>query len=273
MEVGKDIQREYNPAHPNYERWEKARKLSDDRAKFVESVLSSELISEGLNILDIGAGEGSTSKILSHKNLVISLEPKSERIKKIPKTDSLLTILADSSGLPFKSSAFDIIILQDVIEHLNITEKLINDLYYLLKEKGIIYLSTPNRFSLINIISDPHWGMPLLCLFKREHIREYFLKYFRKSDYHRDDIAELLSLKYIIILFSKYFSINIYTKFSVDYLLNGGKGLVWSKFHLRMVKLLNDLGLANLTRRIANDEKGIVNKFFTPTFYIILKKK
>jgi len=25
--------------------------------------------------------------------------------------------------------------------------------------------------------------------------------------------------------------------------------------------------------RIANDQPGIINKFFTPTFYIILKKK
>lgn len=272
MEVEKEIQREYNPAHPNYERWEKARNLSDDRAKFVESVLSSELIAERLMILDIGAGEGSTSKFLSQKNLVISLEPKSERIKKIPTTDSLQPIRADDINLPFKSSKFNVIILQDVIEHLNITNKLSSDLGNLLKENGIIYLSTPNRLSLLNIISDPHWGMPLLCLFKREHIRKYFLKYFRRNDYTRDDIAELLSLKDLIYLFSENFSVNICTKLSVDYLLNGGKGLVWSKFHLQLVKFLNITGLAKTVRRIANDEIGIVNKFFTPTFYFILKK-
>jgi hypothetical protein len=123
------------------------------------------------------------------------------------------------------------------------------------------------------LISDPHWGMPLLCLFKREHIRKYLLKYFRKSDYQRDDIAELLSLKDVINLFSNDFSINICTKVSVDYLLSGGKGLVWSKFHLRLVKYLNKFSLDKLIRRIANDEIGIVNKFLTPTFYIILKKK
>ncbi len=273
MEVENKIQREYDPTHPNYERWEKARNLSDDRAKFVESVLSSEMIREGLKILDIGAGEGSTSKILSKKNLVISLEPKSERIKKNPTTNSLLPIVADSSGFPFKSSIFDIIILQDVIEHLNITEKLISDFGNLLNKNGIIYLSTPNRLSFINMISDPHWGMPLLCLFTRKQIKKYFLKYFRKNDYNRDDIAELLSLKQIINLFSKNFSVNIYTEFSVDYLLNGGKGLVWSKFHLRLVKYLFDTGLAKIIRRIANDEIGIVNIFFTPTFYFLLKKK
>ena len=160
-----------------------------------------------------------------------------------------------------------------MIEHLDITEKLSDDLDNLLNDNGIIYLSTPNRFSLLNIISDPHWGMPILCLFGREQIKKYFLKYFRKTDSRRDDIAELLSLKVLINLFSKNFSIHICTKFSVDYLLSGGKGLVWSKFHLRLVKYLNYLGLESLIRRIANDDIGIVNKYFTPTFYVILKKK
>ena len=72
---------------------------------------------------------------------------------------------------------------------------MIDDLTSLLKNNGIIYLSTPNKYSLINIISDPHWGMPLISLFNRNQIKKYFLRNFRKSDYQREDVAELLSLK------------------------------------------------------------------------------
>ena len=272
MEVAKEIQREYNPAHPNFERWQKARDLSDDRAKFVESVIS-EFHIQGMKVLDIGAGEGNTSKLLSVKNFVISLEPKPERIKKIKKTNSLQPIIADGLALPFKSFTFNTIILQDVIEHLKFTNNFIYVLKNLLKENGMIYLSTPNKFSFINIISDPHWGIPFLCLFKRDHIKKYFLKYFRKNDYNRDDIAELLSLNEISELFGNNFHINFRTKFSVNYLMDGGKGLVWSKFHLGIVRFLNYSGLAKIIRRMANDNFGIINKYFTPTFYIILKKK
>jgi SAM-dependent methyltransferase len=273
MEVKKELQREYDPAHPNFGRWQKAREISKERAGFVESLISENLDLEKLLILDLGAGEGVTSILLSKKNIVVSVEPKKDRIKKIPVSGSLKPIMADSSNLPFKNSVFDLIILQDVIEHLIISEKFVDALKNILKANRLIYISTPNKFSFINIISDPHWGMPLLCLFKRNQIKKLFLKNFRMHDYDRNDIAELFSLNDIINLFVENFSINIYTKFSVNYLLDGGEGLVWSKFHLRLVKLFNTLGLSKIIRSIATDRIGIINKFFTPTFYIILKKK
>jgi SAM-dependent methyltransferase len=273
MEVKEKIQREYDPTHPNFQRWQKAREISDDRAKFVQKIISTQILPEGLLILDIGSGEGNTSRLFAQKNIVVSLEPNPERIRKILSTDSLQPVMSDTYKLPFKTGCFDLIILQDVIEHIIVSEELIESLFRQLKENGIIYLSTPNRLSLFNIVADPHWGLPFLSFFKRDQIKKYFLKIFRKSDYHRDDIAELLSLKKLYKLFSEKYSINICTKFSVKYLLNGGKGLVWSNFHLGLIKLVNLLGLNSLLINFSNDKPGIINKFFTPTFYIILKKK
>jgi 2-polyprenyl-3-methyl-5-hydroxy-6-metoxy-1,4-benzoquinol methylase len=273
MEVIKEVQREYNPTHPNYDRWKRARDISQERAQFVKSVISDKLILENLVILDLGSGEGITSNLFSQNNFVVSLEPKQERIKKNQITPSLKPIMADSLDLPFKDSAFDLIILQDVLEHLIITEKFVDELKNILNKSGAIYLSTPNKLSLFNIISDPHWGMPLLCLFNREQVKKYFLKYFRRSDLGRKDIAQLLSLRDLINLFEEKFSINICTKYSTEYLLNGGKGLVWSKFHLRIIKYMNAFGLGKSIRTLSNDKTGIINKFFTPTFYIVLRKK
>jgi 2-polyprenyl-3-methyl-5-hydroxy-6-metoxy-1,4-benzoquinol methylase len=194
MEVEEKIQREYDPAHQNYNRWKRARDISKDRAAFVEKILSVETNLTGLKILDIGAGEGSTSVLLSEKNFVVSLEPKRERILKILKSESLKPVQADCLNLPIKKNSFDVIILQDVIEHIEISNGFVQNLFDLLKEDGLVYLSTPNRLSLFNIISDPHWGLPILALFNREQVKEYFIRYFRKNDYYRTDIAELLSL-------------------------------------------------------------------------------
>jgi 2-polyprenyl-3-methyl-5-hydroxy-6-metoxy-1,4-benzoquinol methylase len=273
MEVEKVIQREYNPSHPNYERWQKGRELSDDRAKFVESVLANEIDLKGLKILDLGAGEGSTSRLLSKNNFVISLELKSERVNKISVSDSLNPIIADGFRIPVKTSSIDIIILQDVLEHMMINSDFIAELHSLLKDEGIIYLSTPNKISLFNIISDPHWGMPLLSLFNRKIIKKYFLKNFRRADYYRNDIAELFSLKKIVNFFNEKFSIKLYTKQSLKHLLDGRSGLVWSKFHIYLLNFISRFGLKNVLLNLANDNHDIINKYFTPTFYIILKKK
>jgi SAM-dependent methyltransferase len=272
MEVEENIQREYNPAHPNYDRWKSAREISLDRAEFVKKILSTEISLYGLNILDIGAGEGSTSILLSENNSVISLEPKPERLNKIAVADSLKPIQADCINLPFKKKSFDLIILQDVIEHLNLSENFVNDLFESLNDSGIIYLSTPNRLSFFNIIADPHWGLPFLSLFNRKQVKECFIKYFRKDDYYRNDIAELLSLTRINKIFGEHFSLKLYTRFSVNHLLNGGSGIIWSSFHLRLIKLVKMLKLEKFLLNISNDKLGILNKFFTPTFYIILKK-
>ena len=273
MEVEENIQREYNPAHPNYERWKSARDISLDRADFVKKILSAEISLSGLNILDIGAGEGSTSMLLSENNSVISLEPKRERLKKITTTDSLKPIQADCLNLPFKKRSFDLIILQDVIEHFDLSENFVNDVYESLSDSGIIYFSTPNRLSVFNIISDPHWGFPFLSLFNRKNVREYFIRFFRKNDYYRNDIAELLSLGRINKIFGKQFSIKLHTRFSVNHLLIDGRGIIWSSFHLRLIKLVKKFKLEKFLLNISNDASGVLNKFFTPTFYIILRKK
>lgn len=272
MEVKADIQREYNPAHPNFERWQKARDHSLERSKFVKSIIDKATELSGKVILDLGSGEGSTSQLLSRNNFVVSLEVKPERIKKISGSKLLQPLLADAFKLPFKKNSFDIIIMQDVVEHFECTDNLANELFSLLKSDGIIYLSTPNKLSLINIIADPHWGMPLLSLFKREKIKKYFLKFFRKADYNRTDIAELFSFNDILKKFNVKFSITLFTNHSVQYLLDGGKGIVWSKFHLCIIKFVKSLRLEKILLRVANDKPGMINKFFTPTFYIVLKK-
>ena len=115
--------------------------------------------------------------------------------------------------------------------------------------------------------------MPLLCLFNRKQIKKYFLKYFRKSDYNRDDVAQLFSLKDLIEFFSRDFSIKLCTKTSVEYLFNGGKGIVWSNFHLFLIRIINKFGLSRVIKRISNDNDSFINKYLTPTFFLLLKKK
>ena len=260
--------------HPNFERWKRARKFSIDRGKFVMSVISKVRKCQNLKILDIGSGEGGTSKVLSEGNDVISFDMNKIRLLRQQNSFSNFKILCgSSSSLPFINNSLDLIILQDVLEHFDNREKLVNNVYNMLDDNGMIYLSTPNRFSVINIIADPHWGVPFVSLLKKENVRKYFLNYFRKSEVNRKDIAELLSLKNIYELFADKFEVQLFTIHSVNELFKGNKGIVWSDFHLKLIHILKNVKLDKLITKLANNRLGLINRFFTPTFYIVFKKK
>jgi len=260
-------------SHPNYERWERARRLSEERGKLVEAILSEEIKCEGLRVLDIGAGEGGTAKVFSYKNFVVTVEKNPGRISNQTISDSLFRILGDANSLPFKKNVFDVIILQDVIEHFAVTKNFFDDLYPLIKNDGIIYLSTPNKFSVFNLFSDPHWGLPFVSLMKRKNIKKYFLKYYRNKDYYRQDIAELFSLKEIERISGHRFDVLLRTRKAAELLLNGHKGLIWSDFHLWLLTMIRVFKLNKIIMKIVNDKPGIINKFFTPTFYLILTSR
>ncbi len=261
-------------SHPNFLRWKRGRELSVERGKFVKSVSAKYLNPIGLRILDLGSGEGGTSKVFEEENFVVSLDISKVRLmRQAASGQSCAKINGTGAGLPFKKNSFDLIILQDVIEHVEKRNELIQSLFEALKENGYLYLSTPNKFSILNIISDPHWGLPLLSLFSREKIKKYFLKIFRKDEINRVDIAELLSLKDLQKLFGKEFKFHLNTKYSVQKLLEGDRGIVWSGFHLSLVKILKNIKLDKLILMASNDAPGFLNKYLNPTFYIMLEKK
>lgn len=291
-------------SHPNFARWKRAREISIERGKFVRSIINQKYQTNKLSVLDLGSGEGGTSKVFSENNFVVSFDLSLIRLQRqnqsvISKEGSCLTersagfidkdfslesaaaefkmtknnlVNGNALQLPFAAQAFDLIIIQDVIEHLADTNEFYFEVKRVLKTDGTVYLSTPNKFSIFNFFSDPHFGIPLISILKRESIKKYILKYFRKNDFNRKDIAQLFSLSELINLFKNDFNISLHTKFSVQELLKGNKGIVWSNFHLKLIALCKFLRWDWFLNKIANDKSGVLNKYITPTFYITLKK-
>ncbi len=133
---------------------------------------------------------------------------------------------------------------------------------------GRISIREDGRISLAdNIING------VVSILKRESVRKYFLNYFRKSEMNRKDIAELLSLKNIYELFGDKFEFQLFTIHSVNELFKGNKGIVWSDFHLKLLHILKKVKLDKAITKLANNRMGFINRFFTPTFYMVFKKK
>ena len=148
-----------DPKHPNYERWLAGRRLYLQRASAVREIISTETVCTNLSVLDLGSGEGGTSLLFSQHSTTISYDLSLTRLKRQQNSGSSYPLInGNAETLPFADSTFDLIILQDVIEHTIEKNKIVDELKRVLKENGIIYLSTPNKFSFFNIISESALG-------------------------------------------------------------------------------------------------------------------
>jgi SAM-dependent methyltransferase len=259
-------------SHPNYERWKRSRDVAEERAKLIEIILAGKGKVSGKLILDVGSGIGATASYFSKHNSVVSTDINYLKMQEGDFPAAVLSVCADANSLPLKKEVFDIIILQDVIEHIELSAGFFRNLRDLLKPEGILYISTPNRTSLLNIISDPHWGFPLVALMSRASIKKYFLPLFRKQEINRSGVAQLLSFKEVQRYTSDLFAPELCTVDALQALFSGNKGVVWSDFHLLLIKLLKLFRLDSFLLAIANNKKGILNRYFTPTFYCICKK-
>lgn len=263
-----------DPNHPNYKRWQRSREISYERGKFVKKVISQYKELSNLAILDIGSGFGGTiENFIGNGNEIYSIEIDSYKLQNQINHPSVKKFLVNAQSMPFNKK-FDVIILQDFIEHIENTESFIKYILNFLKDDGIIYLSTPNKLSVINIISDPHWGFPLVSIMSRKLIQKFFIPIFRKSEKHRTDTAELKTLKSLSKIFNQCGAeFQLQTNLAVQTLFKNPEQIIWSNLHLKFLRFVRFLRFENLIKRLANDRIGFVNNFLTPTFYFIIRKQ
>ena len=263
-----------DPTHPNYLRWKRSRDISIERGKFVKSIIAKYKAITNVKILDIGSGFGGTiQNFLDSSNIVYSVEIDNFKLSTQPQHPSLKKFNCDAFNLPFEEQ-FDVIILQDFIEHIENPEKYLLYIKKFLKSDGIIYLSTPNKLSIFNLLADPHWGFPFVSIFSRKQLRKFFIPVFRRLEKNRVDIAELLSLNSLIKIFNQNgFSYKLHTIEAIKALFESPQQIIWSDFHLFLLKILKKLKLEKFLIKLSNNRTGILNKYFTPTFYFVLSKK
>jgi 2-polyprenyl-3-methyl-5-hydroxy-6-metoxy-1,4-benzoquinol methylase len=106
------------------------------------------LINKKGKLLDVGAGDGRFSLFLKNIGFdvyVCDIDKSRFKAKDIPfKTVNL------NKKLPYKPNMFDVIILREVIEHIEDQYGLMKELYRILKKGGIVIITTPNVHNWFN---------------------------------------------------------------------------------------------------------------------------
>ncbi len=111
----------------------------------------------GMKILDVGCSRGGFLSSLRHpENQLYGIDPDEKNIAHIHTSYlDIRTIVASGEELPFASSAFDLIFALDVIEHASNDQRIINEIFRVLKHNGILILSVPHQspFAFLDIVN------------------------------------------------------------------------------------------------------------------------
>jgi len=95
-----------------------------------------------LTLLDIGTGNGEIAHYLSEFYDVVSVDVVDQRAVR----DGFTFVQLDGEELPFADQSFDVIVSNHVIEHVADADLHLSEIGRVLKDNGLVYLATPNRF-------------------------------------------------------------------------------------------------------------------------------
>ncbi|MBL7093924.1 methyltransferase domain-containing protein [candidate division KSB1 bacterium] len=254
--------------------WDNYHKLAEFRGEFVAETIVQFTKIKNKDVLDIGCGDGGTSLKLTQLGAqVTAIDIRPDIFDKFKNT-GVKFIHGSVEHFSFKKEKFDIIILQDVLEHIPHPETTIQKCKSILSETGIIYISTPNRLSLLNVFGDPHWSLPFVSLLSRKWVRLFVKDIFRKDRRQREDWAALLSLfKLRKLLNRNQFEMIFVNSLAVKYLFEKPESIVCKSSHIKLINWMQQTGFDQWIKKIVNDKFGIFNYFVNPTWYVVVLHK
>jgi SAM-dependent methyltransferase len=128
----------------------------------------------GSRVLDLGCGDGAIAAAFAGAGgrvVAMDLDPwrvdNTRRLADDQPGARLDVVSADGHRLPFARDAFDLVILSDLIEHVKDPGRVMEEVTRVLAPGGAVYVSVPNRLSLVNVVSDPHYNVPAVGVLPR----------------------------------------------------------------------------------------------------------
>jgi ubiquinone/menaquinone biosynthesis C-methylase UbiE len=109
-------------------------------------------------------------------------------------------------ALEFDESTFDVVICSQVYEHVPDAEKMIKEIYRVLKPAGICYFAATNRLS----IEEYHYGLPFLSVIPRP-LGHFYMRLAGKGRYYYEKHFSYWGLKKI----TRAFRVIDYTRQSI----------------------------------------------------------
>ncbi|MEW6076552.1 MAG: class I SAM-dependent methyltransferase [Thermodesulfobacteriota bacterium] len=123
-------------------------------------------------VIDIGTGCGILLPALSrHFESVIALDLETEFLKQVKtgfkENKAMQWLAGDARFLPIRDNVADLVVCAEVLEHIDSGLVCLKEIYRVLKPGGILLLSTPQPFSLLEITAGILLRRPVISLVRK----------------------------------------------------------------------------------------------------------
>jgi ubiquinone/menaquinone biosynthesis C-methylase UbiE len=150
------------------------------------------------NFLEIGPGYGRVMLEIEQHNSIIGLEM-DDKLVELLKNRQLKVIKGIAEAIPFENDSFDVVLCEEVIEHIKMQSSVINEVHRVLKSHGVAVFTTPNKYIYrtlmwINNLRRLDFKIPIYKNPTPGHISELTSKGFRNLFKEKFDIIDFIPL-------------------------------------------------------------------------------
>lgn len=178
--------------------------LSDNGERLIPNKIGGKTVIEHLHryswildiikdkkVLDIACGEGYGSNLMSDvATEVVGVDLSSKIIvhaQEKYKRSNLKFLTGNASNIPFENETFDVVVSYETLEHLNEHDEMISEFYRVLKNDGILIISTPEK----KVYSDKNNYK------NKHHTKELYLDEFKSLIKNKFDFFDVYYQKFL----------------------------------------------------------------------------
>jgi ubiquinone/menaquinone biosynthesis C-methylase UbiE len=158
---------------------------------------------QSLICLDIGSSSGIITFLLgNHFQMSIGMDIDQEAIRYAqsqPLSPHVQFLVADSMALSFRDNSIDVIVCNHIYEHVPYADRMMEEIYRVLKGGGFCYFSAGNKYMVV----EGHYGLPFLSWVPKS-FAHFYLRMAGKGSFYYEEHLSLRGLKKLVKKFRVY---------------------------------------------------------------------
>ncbi len=260
--------------NPNHTLWQRYMNDGEKRGNLIVEQISPFINISKCRILDLGCGKGGISTAFAQKGAtVVSADVSSLawcNDKNLRQKHGLFCVQTRAEASSFKADSFDVVLLNDVLEHLLDPEAALENIALILRPQGKLWISTPNRWSLANLICDPHYSLPVLAALPRPVVKKVVVNWLKWHSEEKQDHPELWSFDRLVNTLNRWhYTVTFVNKSVAQYGFEYPES-IWSRpFHLTLADRIKNTALNRIVIKFLKDDSHWINRWIQPTWYLV----